>query len=106
MHTAVPACCDCCHCLTAVIFTAAAADGLVDLHQTPGNPHFLGHWSNKVRDAEMALIFAINFDFNVEVPVSMAVWELNELDLTEAAAERDPRLLKVRQYTVQLCAKR
>jgi hypothetical protein len=37
-----------------------------------------------VREAELDLIFALNFDFNAEVASSIVVYQLNELGLQDA----------------------
>eukprot|EP00775_Hariotina_reticulata_P007092 gene7092-7305_t len=69
--------------------------------RTPGNPAFLAQLSARVRDAEMDLIFIINFDFNIEVPSTMAIYELRELGLTEAVAATDERVRAVRELAVK-----
>jgi hypothetical protein len=54
--------------------------------QTPGNPKFVAGLAAMVRDAEMELIFALNFDFNAEVASSIVVYQMNELGLHGRAA--------------------
>jgi hypothetical protein len=54
------------------------------LPQTPGNPKFVAGLAAMVRDAEMDLIFALNFDFNAEVASSIVVYQMNELRLQDA----------------------
>lgn len=65
--------------------------------QTPGNPKFLGRLSVLVREAETRLMFAINFDFNVEVATSMVIIQCNELGLTTEQADRDSSVFAVRK---------
>lgn len=72
----------------------------------PGNPAFLAQLSARVRDAEMDLIFIINFDFNIEVPSTMAIYELRELGLTEAVAATDERVRAVRELAVKTASLR
>jgi hypothetical protein len=72
----------------------------------PGNPAFLAQLSARVRDAEMDLIFIINFDFNIEVPSTMAIYELRELGLTEAVAATDDRVRAVRELAVKTASLR
>jgi len=72
----------------------------------PGNPAFLAQLSARVRDAEMDLIFIINFDFNIEVPSTMAIYELRELGLTEAVAGTDGRVRAVRELAVKTASLR
>jgi hypothetical protein len=53
------------------------------LLQTPGNPKFVAGLAAMVRDAEMDLIFALNFDFNAEVASSIVVYQMAELGLQD-----------------------
>jgi hypothetical protein len=62
----------------------AVPHGLCRVLQTPGNPAFVAKLAGMVREAEMDLIFALNFDFNAEVASSIVVYQLNELGLQGA----------------------
>jgi hypothetical protein len=62
--------------------------------QTPGNPKFVAGLAAMVRDAEMELIFALNFDFNAEVASSIVVYQMNELGLQDA-----PRAMRSLAYS-------
>ncbi|KAF8058459.1 CYCT1-5 [Scenedesmus sp. PABB004] len=64
---------------------------------TPGCPAYLSRLAGLVRDAELAVIFAVNFDFNVEVPASMVVYQLNELGLTHDAGTADQAVAAARR---------
>lgn len=52
--------------------------------QSPGNLAFVAKLAGMVREAELDLIFALNFDFNAEVASSIVVYQLNELGLQDA----------------------
>lgn len=48
---------------------------------TPGNPAFVANLAAMVREAEMDLIFGLNFDFNAEVASSIVLYQLPELGM-------------------------